>query len=435
MSRNRGKKGGDLAGLASTLKDAEAKQLSHMIKARSSELDKEINALRKKLSVPADIPSISSLPTAITANTTDLTIQGRNMNSIDITEQGNAGRSITYSNDEYQENVDEFSRDLSNFQRKLKHRVDSMGMTGEQVTDLLLPNDPTIPNLHNKLPINELTAAFQVDLALPLSVSEQKLLMKKYGDKSGEIDVKRMLKDANCFDRPKDKRTITLAADVARYSIGYSCPFTHSLTHSLRHRLNNNEDEFSGKNNNFFSDQLSLSKKNISELNDIHHLVVNENTKENTEDLNYVSKIRLRNDPPVSITPMHEWIEENEAKEVKGDAPTLVRVNAGNEITDTKEQLYTMPAAETKAERKSEVLGMNTRHAAEVDKVAPKLTAPTQTDESLVSPAYVVSPTIPSATSTNRTGTIPSATSTNRAGDTDDILDDKMKMLAQENAR
>ena len=210
---------------------------------------------------------------------------------------------------------------------------------------------------------------------------------------------------------------------------------THSLTHSLRHRLNNNEDEFSGKNNNFFSDQLSLSKKNISELNDIHHLVVNENTKEDTEDLNYVSKIRLRNDPPVSITPMHEWIEENEAKEVKGDAPTLVRVNAGNEITDTKEQLYTMPAAETKAERKSEVLGMNTRHAAEVDKVAPKLTAPTQTDESLVSPAYVVSPTIPSATSTNRAGTIPSATTTNRAGDTDDILDDKMKMLAQENAR
>ena len=233
MSRNRGKKGGDLAGLASTLQDAEAKQLSHMIKARSSELDKEINALRKKLSVPADIPSISSLPTAITANTAELTIQGRNMNSVDITEQGNAGRSITYSNDEYQENVDEFSRELNNFQRKIKHRIDSMGMTGEQVTDLLLPNDPTIPNLHNKLPINELTAAFQVDLALPLSVSEQKLLMKKYGDKSGEIDVKRMLKDANCFDRPKDKRTITLAADVARYSISYSYPFTHSFIHSF----------------------------------------------------------------------------------------------------------------------------------------------------------------------------------------------------------
>ncbi len=232
MSRNRGKKGGELAGLASTLQDAEAKQLSHMIKARSSELDKEINALRKKLSVPADIPSISSLPTAITAHTAELTIQGRNMNSVDITEQGNAGR-ITYSNDEYQENIDEFSRELNNFQRKIKQRIDSMGMTGEQVTDLLLPNDPTIPNLHNKLPINELTAAFQVDLALPLSVNEQKLLMKKYGDKTGEIDVKRMLKDANCFDRPKDKRTITLAADVARYSISYSYLLTLALTHSL----------------------------------------------------------------------------------------------------------------------------------------------------------------------------------------------------------
>lgn len=138
------------------------------------------------------------------------------MNSVDITEEASAGKGAGYSNEEYHENIDEFSRELNNFQIKIKQRVDSMGMTGTQVTDLLLPNDPTTPYLHDKLPINELTAAFQVDLALPLSASEQKLLMKKYGDKSGEIDVKRMLKDANCFDRPKDKRTITLAADVAR---------------------------------------------------------------------------------------------------------------------------------------------------------------------------------------------------------------------------
>ena len=135
---------------------------------------------------------------------------------MDITEQGNVGKSIMYRNEDYQENIDEFSRDLNNFHKKIKQKVDSMGLTGEQVTDLLLPTDPTMPSLNNKLPINELTAAFQVDLALPLSVSEQKLLMRKYGDKSGEIDVKRMLKDANCFDRPRDKRTITLAADVAR---------------------------------------------------------------------------------------------------------------------------------------------------------------------------------------------------------------------------
>jgi len=216
MSKNRSKKGGDLAGLASTLQDAEAKQLSHMIKARSTELDKEINALRKKLSVPADIPSLSSLPKGISVSTADLAVQGRNMNLVDITEYGNTGKSTTYNTEEYQENVDEFSRDLNNVQRKIKQRVDSMGLTGEQVTELLLPNDPTIPNLHDKLPINELSAAFQVDLALPLSVAEQKLLMKKYGDRSGEIDVKRMLKDANCFDRSRDKRTITLAADVAR---------------------------------------------------------------------------------------------------------------------------------------------------------------------------------------------------------------------------
>ncbi len=215
MSKNRSKKGGDLAGLASTLQDAEAKQLSHMIKARSTELDKEINALRRKLNVPAEIPSLSSLPTTAVSSA-DLAVKGRSMNSVDITEQGNVGKSTMYSNEDYQENIDEFSRDLNNFHKKIKQRVDSMGLTGEQVTDLLLPTDPTMPSLNNKLPINELTAAFQVDLALPLSVSEQKLLMRKYGDKSGEIDVKRMLKDANCFDRPRDKRTITLAADVAR---------------------------------------------------------------------------------------------------------------------------------------------------------------------------------------------------------------------------
>ena len=97
-------------------------------------------------------------------------------------------------------------------------------------------------------------------------------------------------------------------------------------------------------------------------------------------------------------------------KEVKVDAPTLVRVNAGNEVSESKE--FAIPAAETKPERRADLGGISTRNAAEMVKIQPKLSATMRSDDTLDSPTYAVSPT-----------------------GINDILDNKMKNLAQENAR
>ena len=49
---------------------------------------------------------------------------------------------------------------------------------------------------HAGVPINELTATLQRDLVIPITEEDQKLLLMRYGNKHGHVDLRSLLHDA-----------------------------------------------------------------------------------------------------------------------------------------------------------------------------------------------------------------------------------------------
>ena len=219
----------------------------------------------------------------------------------------------------------------------MKGSVSSLGLTYAEVKETLLPSDISIDDDENKnfIPISELTSAFNQDLALNVAPNHQKMLVSKYGNKHGDIDVLRLLKDAGVAEA-RGESSVPLAADVARRRM-----HKESVQEEWASRVGSPERGAAattvGARGSM--DQVELiksSKQNVEALRDLHGVLLAEAEKAGEGDETSTVKVSLKTPPPVAISPLMEYVRssQQEAKAEAAAVPTMPRDNAANATTN-----------------------------------------------------------------------------------------------------
>ena len=90
------------------------------------------------------------------------------------------------------------------------------------------------------IPINELTRVFQIEFAVPIALKDQELLLKKYGNKSGDINIQFLFSDIGMWDET-DGSTDNYIGETSRELVqqrnsGQSTSYSNQMS-SIRHDM------------------------------------------------------------------------------------------------------------------------------------------------------------------------------------------------------
>ena len=164
---------------------------------------------------------------------------------------------------------------VSEFIKKMKLRMSDLSINAAALKEILLPKDLMLPG-ETSLPIHELTTIFQTDLAMPVSTSEQVLLLKEFGAENGYVNVKKLFKDANIWNEDIDPY-----ASVTR---------TSSQAEGARRRIHQQEEAahdrekslMTSTDSELYADLITRSAKEIDALSNMHKILQAENELDNS---------------------------------------------------------------------------------------------------------------------------------------------------------
>jgi len=164
---------------------------------------------------------------------------------------------------------------VSDFIKKMKLRMSDLSINAAALKEILLPKDLMLPG-ETSLPIHELTTIFQTDLAMPVSTSEQVLLLKEFGAENGYVNVKKLFKDANIWNEDIDPY-----ASVTR---------TSSQAEGARRRIHQQEEAahdrekslMTSTDSELYADLITRSAKEIDALSNMHKILQAENELDNS---------------------------------------------------------------------------------------------------------------------------------------------------------
>jgi Ca2+-binding EF-hand superfamily protein len=214
---------------SSSLHKAESRQLEHFLKDRSAELDKEISALKSRLGSSA----------------MNMGISGRGLTALDIHPSGNQTapqQPTNYAQEEtsnYRANQSHDPRNhglqsdgmsstiisapiskpatsLNSFLLRIKLKMEDAMYTPATLRDMLLPSDLNPHPNDVTISISELSIFLQTDLIMPVSRDDQLMILKTYGNPSGDVNIKNMLSDAGIwYDGPINDNKKPIEVDMA----------------------------------------------------------------------------------------------------------------------------------------------------------------------------------------------------------------------------
>lgn len=208
--------------LNSMLLQEETSQLQGFINARNKELDQGIKSLHFKLQKskhatekePEHIEVTPlenvSLEASLQSTSSKLYIQGSH---IDTTEQPSPERyhyrsDYDTSNEVESQRTIHFSKEIQDFPphkddlvtllARIKLKMEDVNMSPATIKDFLLPSDLTLPGEYH-ISLKELIGVLQTDLLMPVTESDQVLLLQEYANNDGDINARYFLADVGVW--------------------------------------------------------------------------------------------------------------------------------------------------------------------------------------------------------------------------------------------
>lgn len=203
--------------LLQTLHQAETKQLESFIQTRSTELDRDIKKLRSQLK-GVDLYGQASLENrdlAVKSASVDLNIRGHGLGHVEFKDDHssynqrpviNSTMSKILEGKVIREQPKTINDQLILLLAKMKLKMEDVHMSPVELKELLLPSDLMLPDEHS-ISIRDLTGVLQTDLLMPITKSDQLLLLRAYGTgvTDDEVDIRGLLSDAGIWSDGRDK--------------------------------------------------------------------------------------------------------------------------------------------------------------------------------------------------------------------------------------
>ena len=228
--------------LLETLQQAETKQLESFIKSRSTELDRDIRRLKHQLKLDDYEGGVENRDLAVkSASSTDLNVRGRGLGHVEFKDDHgsynqkpaiNSNVNMMLESKVVREQPKTNSDQLILLLARMKLKMEDVRISPAQLKELLLPSDLMLPGEH-RVSIRDLTGVLQTDLLMPVTKSDQLLLLRAYGTGAtdDEVDVRDLLDDAGIWYDGKNDFSHASSPEVRK-----------EATNSGHHESNNHND-------------------------------------------------------------------------------------------------------------------------------------------------------------------------------------------------
>ena len=202
--------------LLQTLHQAETKQLESFIQTRSTELDRDIKRLRSQLKGVDHYGQavLENRDLAVKSASVDLNIRGHGLGHVEFKDDHssynqkpviNSTMSRILEGKVSREQPKTMNDQLILLLAKMKLKMEDVHMSPVELKELLLPSDLMLPDEHS-ISIRDLTGVLQTDLLMPVTKSDQLLLLRAYGTgvTDDEVDIRGLLSDAGIWSDARD---------------------------------------------------------------------------------------------------------------------------------------------------------------------------------------------------------------------------------------